>query len=140
MPYVCAFFDRSYVAMCADSSQLTDGYLDTRVDCLPSKSNDVRLKDFPSFLRTTDPDDLMSEFVSSESIRAKKASAIILNTFLPLEPEVHSALQSHFKPPVFYVGPLHLMASDVVDTQGLASNLWKEDSRCIDWLDSRLYN
>uniref|UniRef100_A0A7N0ZSR1 Glycosyltransferase n=1 Tax=Kalanchoe fedtschenkoi TaxID=63787 RepID=A0A7N0ZSR1_KALFE len=120
-----------------DESQLTNGYLDTVVDCLPGMDN-IRLKDLPSFLRTTDPEDFMSEFVSTESIRAERASAIILNTFSPLESKALSALQAQYSPPVFYVGPLHLMAADTNDdTHTLGSNLWKEDARCIDWLDTR---
>ncbi|CAM8980197.1 unnamed protein product [Rhodiola kirilowii] len=131
-----------------DSSHLTNGYLDTVVNWLPGHDG-VRLKDFPSFLRATDPNDPMYEFLSSESSRAQRASAIILNTFTPLESEVLSALKSHYTPPVFDIGPLHLMTATTTDTmavgQGrtdveLGSNLWKEDVHCIDWLSTRSEN
>ncbi|KAL9666767.1 hypothetical protein QQ045_001107 [Rhodiola kirilowii] len=121
-----------------DSSQLTNGYLDTIVNWLPGHDG-IRLKDFPSYLRTTDPDDPLYEFLSSESIRAQRASAIILNTFTPLESEVLSALKSHYTPPVFDIGPLHLMAT-TTDTMAVGSNLWKEDAHCIDWLSTRSDN
>ncbi|KAD2805101.1 hypothetical protein E3N88_38478 [Mikania micrantha] len=55
-----------------DSEDLTNGYLDTIVDCIPTMKG-MRLKDIPSFLRTTDPDDIMLNFVIRETDQAKMA-------------------------------------------------------------------
>ncbi|XP_056173449.1 7-deoxyloganetin glucosyltransferase-like [Syzygium oleosum] len=67
-----------------DASYLTNGYLDTIVDWIHGMRN-IRLRDLPSFIRTTDPDDLMVDFCLVENERAKRASAIVFNTFDRLE-------------------------------------------------------
>ncbi|KAL8232629.1 hypothetical protein R6Q57_002407 [Mikania cordata] len=123
-----------------DSGDLTNGYLNTIVDCIPSMKG-ICLKDMPSFLRTTDPDDIMFNFVIRETDRAKKASAIILNTFEDLEQDVLTELSSIY-PSVFSIGPLHAIANTMVekDLRLLGSSLWKEDTDCMQWLDSKEAN
>ncbi|KAA8538104.1 hypothetical protein F0562_027712 [Nyssa sinensis] len=120
-----------------DESYMTNGYLDTVIDWIPSMKG-IRLKDFPSFLRTTGPDDFMVKFVLGEVERAKKASAIILNTFVELEGDVVNALSSML-PPVYTIGPLHLILNQVDDSslKSIGSNLWKEEPKCLEWLDSK---
>ncbi|WCJ44438.1 UDP-Glycosyltransferase superfamily protein [Euphorbia peplus] len=121
-----------------DESYLTNGYLnDTVVDWIPGMK-DIRLKDLPSFFRTTDPKDIMLDFLVSETERAKKASAIILNTFETLEHEVLSSLSS-ILPPVYSIGPLHLMIKNLKDEnlKSIGSNLWKEEPECLKWLDTK---
>lgn len=68
----------------------------------------IRLRDLPSFIRTTDPNDFMTQFAIQETQRATKASAIILNTFDELEHDAVSALSSMF-PPIFTIGHLQLL-------------------------------
>ncbi|GMP45929.1 hypothetical protein CsSME_00014264 [Camellia sinensis var. sinensis] len=68
----------------------------------------IRLKDLPSFLQTTDLSDFMVDFVFGEIERARRASAIIFNTFEKLEHNVLVALSSMF-PPIYTIGPLHLL-------------------------------
>ncbi|XP_057442546.1 7-deoxyloganetin glucosyltransferase-like [Lotus japonicus] len=120
-----------------DSSDITNGYLETTIEWLPGMKN-IRLKDLPSFLRTTDPNDKMLDFLTGECQRALKASAIILNTFDALEHDVLEAFSS-ILPPVYSIGPLHLLIKDVTDKNlnSLGSNLWKEDSECLKWLDTK---
>ncbi|KAA8538101.1 hypothetical protein F0562_027709 [Nyssa sinensis] len=120
-----------------DESYMTNGYLDKVIDWIPSMKG-IRLKDFPSFVRTTDPDDFMVKFVLGEVERAKKASAIILNTFEELEGDVVNALSSML-PPVYTIGPLHLILNQVDDSslKSIGSNLWKEEPECLEWLDSK---
>ncbi|KAM3382015.1 7-deoxyloganetin glucosyltransferase [Capsicum galapagoense] len=120
-----------------DASDLTNGYLDTPLDCIPGMK-DIRLRDLPSFLRTTNPDEYMIEFVLQETERARKASAIILNTFETLESEVLESLRT-LLPPVYSIGPLHLLVKHVDDEnlKGLGSSLWKEEPECIQWLDNK---
>lgn len=96
----------------ADASDLTNGYLDTPIDWIPGMDN-IRLKDFPTFIRTTDPNDFMVEFVTTECERAKQASAIVLNTFDALESRVLDTLNTML-PPVYSIGPLHLLENQVV--------------------------
>lgn len=98
----------------------------------------IRLRDIPSFVRTTDPEDFMLKFIKAESERAKKASAIILNTYDALEHEGLVSLASML-PPVYSIGPLHLLLNQVTDSdlKLIGSNLWIEESGCLEWLDSK---
>ncbi|XP_060173252.1 7-deoxyloganetin glucosyltransferase-like [Lycium barbarum] len=120
-----------------DASHLTNGYLETTLDCIPGMEN-IRLRDLPSFLRTTNPDEFMIKFVLQEIERARKASAIVLNTFEALESEVLESLRT-LLPPVYPIGPLHLLVKHVDDEnlKGLGSSLWKEEPECIQWLDTK---
>ncbi|XP_021900833.1 7-deoxyloganetin glucosyltransferase-like [Carica papaya] len=123
-----------------DESYLNNGYLDTAIHWIPGMK-DIRLKDLPSFIRTTDPNSIMLDFIMGETDRAKRASAIVLNTFDALEHDVLSAL-SPLLPPIYPIGPLNFLANQLVDdeTKQIGSNLWKEDRECLPWLDSKEAN
>ncbi|CAN4092446.1 unnamed protein product [Withania somnifera] len=123
-----------------DASDLTNGYLETSLDWIPSMKG-IRLRDLPSFLRSTNPDDFLFKFLMQEADRSKSASAIIINTFDPLEKEVLETLQA-FLPPIYTIGPLHFLVKHIEDKnlECLGSNLWKEDPKCLEWLDSRKPN
>ncbi|KAL9359330.1 hypothetical protein Peur_047453 [Populus x canadensis] len=120
-----------------DESYLSNGYLDSVIDWIPGMKG-IRLRDIPSFVRTTDPEDFMLKFIKAESERAKKASAIILNTYDALEHEGLVSLASML-PPVYSIGPLHLLLNQVTDSdlKLIGSNLWIEESGCLEWLDSK---
>ncbi|KAL6531690.1 hypothetical protein OROMI_028053 [Orobanche minor] len=120
-----------------DMSQVTNGYLETIVDHVPGTKG-IRLKDFPSFIRTTDPNDIMLNFAMQEAEAVPKAEALILNTFDALEHDVLAALSSKF-PRVLSIGPLQLMTNHVQDERldSIQSSLWKEDSDCMEWLDGK---
>ncbi|CBI34056.3 unnamed protein product, partial [Vitis vinifera] len=92
-----------------DESCLNNGYLDTSIDWIPGL-NGVRLKDLPTFIRTTDPNDTMFNYNLLSVNNALKAKSIILNTFEDLEKEVLDSIRTKFPP---------------------------EDTRCLDWLDKR---
>jgi hypothetical protein len=98
----------------------------------------ICLKDLPTFIRTTDPDEIMLNFPMIESERARKASALILNTFDGLEHKVLDALSSMF-PPIYSIGPLHLLQNQIPDgdLKSIGSNLWKEDDACLEWLNKK---
>ncbi|KAJ4966611.1 hypothetical protein NE237_018460 [Protea cynaroides] len=120
-----------------DVSYLSNGYLDTPLDWIPGMKG-IRLRDIPSFIRTTNPNEIMLNFTKGEVERAYKASAIILNTIELLEQDVVDAL-SKMLPPVYTIGPLHLLLDQIKDDslKSIGSNLWKEESGCLEWLDSR---
>ncbi|CBI19176.3 unnamed protein product, partial [Vitis vinifera] len=120
-----------------DASYLTNGYLDTVIDWIPGMKG-IRLKDMPSFVRTTDPDDVMLGFAMGEIERARKASAIIFNTFDALEHEVLDAISTMY-PPIYTIGPISLLMNQIQDKdlKSIGSNLWKEDEECLQWLDSK---
>ncbi|CAL0307827.1 unnamed protein product [Lupinus luteus] len=121
-----------------DSSYLTNGYLETTIDWVPG-IKEIRLRDFPNFMRTTNPDEIMLDIVLGECERAQKASAIILNTFDALEHDILNAFGSSISPPVYSIGPLNLLLNDVTDNdmKTIGSNLWKEDPKCLEWLDTK---
>lgn len=102
-------FNDIFLTIYADSSYLSNGYLDTTVDCIPSLNN-IRLRDFPVVIRTTDINDPMLNFSMGETERISKASAIIFNTFDALESEILDAL-SPLCPPVYGIGPVHMLVN-----------------------------
>jgi hypothetical protein len=116
-----------------EERDLTNGYLDTAIDWIPGMP-DIRLKDIPSFIRTTDRDDVMLNFDGGEAQNARKARGVILNTYDALEQDVVDALRCEF-PRVFTVGPLATFARGELDAIG--GNLWKEDTGCLGWLDAQ---
>ncbi|KAM1331499.1 hypothetical protein ACFX2H_043660 [Malus domestica] len=114
-------------------------YLDTVLDWIPGMKN-IRLGDVPSFLRTKDPNDIMLDVLMVELERAqRRASAIILNTFDALEHDVVDALLT-LLPPVYSIGPLYLQLNQIPADNKLnliGSNLWTNESECLEWLDSK---
>ncbi|GJM85346.1 hypothetical protein PR202_ga01787 [Eleusine coracana subsp. coracana] len=134
------FIDKGIVPL-KDAEQLTNGFLDTPVNWARGMSKHMRLRDFPSFLRTTDRDDPMLNFTMHEIEHSGDATAIIYNTFDELERPALDALRAahHPRAAAYTVGPLNLLADRIVPAGGpldaLGSNLWKEDRACLDWLD-----
>lgn len=98
----------------------------------------MRLRDFTSFVRTTDPDDVMINYNLIQTKNAARATAVILNTCEGLEKEVLDAQRQRFEK-VLSIGPLHLLERAIEDPQlkAIGSSLWKEDDACLPWLDQR---
>ncbi|GJW93539.1 UDP-glycosyltransferase 85A8-like protein [Tanacetum coccineum] len=120
-----------------DMSDITNGYLDTSLDWIPGMDN-IRLRDLPSFIRTTDIDDVMLNYLIHETAAIPRASAVIINTFDDLEQEsVKPIIAMNTR--TFTIGPLHMMQQYVDDDRlkHVGSNLWKEDVSCINWLDTK---
>uniref|UniRef100_A0A453QHP0 Glycosyltransferase n=1 Tax=Aegilops tauschii subsp. strangulata TaxID=200361 RepID=A0A453QHP0_AEGTS len=124
----------------AQEAQLTNGYLDTIINWIPSMPKDLRLRDLPSFVRTTDADDIMFNFFIHETTAMSQASAVIINTFDELDAPLLDAM-SKFLPPIYTVGPLHLTVRNNVPEDspllGIRSNLWKEQDAPLRWLDDQ---
>ena len=80
----------------------------------------------------------MLNFVRVEAERASRASAVILNTFDALEKDVLDALSATL-PPVYSIGPLQHLVDQISDDRlkSMGSNLWKEQTDCLQWLDSK---
>ncbi|RWR84081.1 UDP-glucosyl transferase 85A2 [Cinnamomum micranthum f. kanehirae] len=120
-----------------DESYFTNGYLDTQIDWIKGME-DIRLKDLPTFLRTTDPNDPIVNFVIQQGQRAFKASAVIINTFHELEHEVLNAMASML-PHIYSIGSLSLLVNKlpISTLNATGSNLWKEERECLEWLDTK---
>ncbi|GJW35244.1 hypothetical protein Tco_0058164 [Tanacetum coccineum] len=87
-------------------SDVANGYLETILDWIPGMEN-IRLRDFPSFIQTKDIDDTMLNYM----IR-KAAAIIVLNTFDALEHDSVNAL-TVTNPQTFNIGPLDLMQQHI---------------------------
>ncbi|CAK9133566.1 unnamed protein product [Ilex paraguariensis] len=122
-----------------DESYLTNGYLDRIIDWIPGMK-DIRLKDLPSFVRTTDPNDMMFNSCMEAVEGASRASAIVVHTFDALEQDVLDAMSKMF-PLVYSIGPLELLlnqtSNDQEHLQSIGYNLWKEEPECLQWLNSK---
>ncbi|XP_028548835.1 7-deoxyloganetin glucosyltransferase isoform X2 [Dendrobium catenatum] len=129
--------DRGLVPLKAD---LRNGFLDAEVDWIPGLKKGMQLKYFPTFIRTTDPDDKMLNHILYVTSRASMASAIVLNTFEILEAPVLVALQK-LLPSVYAIGPLSLLGRRLIPSDSplaaISTSLWKEDATWLDWLDGR---
>ena len=110
------------------------------VDGAPGMSRHMRLKDFPSFLRTTDPNDVLLTFQLHEVERSESAAAVIVNSFDELERPALDAMRAII-PAVYTIGPLASVAEQVVPAGGpldaISCDLWREDPACLAWLDGR---
>lgn len=113
------------------------GLLETRVEWIPGVTS-MRLKDMPSFVRTTDINDIMLNYLGDEAQNCLKASAMIINTFHDLEHQVLEALTPK-SPPIYNIGPLCLLSNTISKSQtsSIRPNLWKEDRKCLEWLNGR---
>ncbi|KAJ0088605.1 hypothetical protein Patl1_33262 [Pistacia atlantica] len=124
-----------------DESYLTKE-LDTVIEWIPGMK-DIRIRDLPSFVRSTDPDDILFNLTMEATEKASKASAILIHTFDALESQVLDALSSMFSH-VLAVGPLQLLLDQIHDQDdggrslnSVGYNLWKEETECLYWLESK---
>uniref|UniRef100_A0ACD5UL48 Uncharacterized protein n=1 Tax=Avena sativa TaxID=4498 RepID=A0ACD5UL48_AVESA len=97
----------------------------------------VRLRDLPTFIRTTDADDTMLTInIKQCELDAPAADGILLNTFDDLERAALEAIRARL-PNTFTIGPLGPEVSPASYLPSLTSSLWKEDDRCVAWLDAQ---
>ncbi|XP_074321495.1 7-deoxyloganetin glucosyltransferase-like [Silene latifolia] len=136
-------FDKGIVPF-QDSAFLTNGSLEETVDWIPESLKDIQLKYIPSFIRTTDKDDIMFNFLlHCVETTAKSSAPVIFNSFDSFEKDVLLDVSNLVSGPIYTVGPLDFMADTTLEdpaTKSLGSNLWKEDSKCLRWLDSKKPN
>ncbi|XP_062077086.1 7-deoxyloganetin glucosyltransferase-like [Humulus lupulus] len=121
-----------------DESYFTNGYLDTTLDWIPGMKN-IRLKDLPTLLRITDRNDTMFNFIMREVDASANASAILFNSFHPLEHKVLEALSPMIPRQIYTAGPIHLLVQKTQpkSLSSIKSNLWKEELECLEWLNSK---
>ncbi|KAK6282316.1 hypothetical protein POUND7_016141 [Theobroma cacao] len=128
--------ERGYFPL-KDESYLNNGYLDTAIDWIPAMKV-VRLKVIPTFIRTTNPDHIIFNYNLQSVNNARKAAAAILHTFDDFEQEVLDAIKTKFTK-LYTIGPLSMLHPQICPTNldSIGSNLWKEDTECLAWLDRR---
>jgi hypothetical protein len=137
---ISSFLTKKKLFLFADESYLTNGYLDTVIDWIPGM-RDIRLRDLPSTFLITDPNDPYFKLTVEAVETAPKASGIVVHTFDALEQEVLDALSPMF-PCVYAIGPQQLLLNhspnDPLKSTGYS--LWKEETECLDWLNSKAPN
>ncbi|XP_028803592.1 linamarin synthase 2-like [Neltuma alba] len=118
-----------------DPESVTESALDMLIDWIPGMTN-IRLKDMPNFIRTTDLNETMFDFLRTETKNCLKSPAIIINTFHDLESQVLEAMKANFLPNIYAIGPLPFLLRHVPDNHltSVRPNLRKEDSECLNWL------
>ncbi|GMI67938.1 ARABIDOPSIS THALIANA UDP-GLUCOSYL TRANSFERASE 85A1 [Hibiscus trionum] len=120
-----------------DEHFLSDGTLEMPID-IPGMPN-MRLKDVPSFIRTTDPNDIMLNFCMEVSQECLESSSIIFNTFEELDKEVLQVLADK-SPNIYAIGPLASLCRNLnipeIQHNSLNTSLWNEDTSCIEWLNT----
>ncbi|XP_028800810.1 7-deoxyloganetin glucosyltransferase-like [Neltuma alba] len=124
-----------------DEKNLQDGYLDTEIDWIPAMRG-IRLREIPTFFRTTNPSDIMFNYNRDSVFNAIKARGVILNTFQALESETLDAITSTY-PNLYPIGPLplllqnHRISSPSAAADAIDLNLWNAETKCLQWLDTR---
>ncbi|KAG5110704.1 hypothetical protein JHK82_039927 [Glycine max] len=80
----------------------------------------------------------MLEYLIEVAARVRSASAIVFDTFDELERNAMNGLSSML-PFLCTIGlfPLLLNQSPQNNFASLGSNLWKEDPKCLEWLESK---
>lgn len=130
------------VGIFLDEKNLSDGYLETQVDWIPAMRG-IRLKDLPTFFRTTDPHDTMFNYNIEQVSNAMNGKGVILNTFQDLEAEVLEAIRSQY-PNLYPIGPLPMLHKQLSKSNPnnqlepiIDLNLWKPNNECLKWLDNK---
>jgi hypothetical protein len=124
-------FNLKTLLLFADECYLTNGYLDTVIDWIPGM-NHILLRDLPTYVQTTDPNDVMFKFIVHAVETAPKASGIIIHTFDALEQEVLDALTPMF-PRVYSIGPLQLLLNRSPNDplKSIGYSLWEEETESL---------
>ncbi|KAG9144369.1 hypothetical protein Leryth_025074 [Lithospermum erythrorhizon] len=102
----------------ADESYLTNGYLNTKIDWIPAMKG-IRLKDLPTFLRTTDENDTMFNYNLEQVNNALKTRTLILNTFRATSLD---AIQTDSR--LCTIGPLAILDEEEIDKKDTRSVLY----------------
>ncbi|KAK9066812.1 hypothetical protein SSX86_014135 [Deinandra increscens subsp. villosa] len=125
-----------------DESYLTNGFLDTTIDWIPGMEG-IRLKDFNTISRTTNLNHGLFTFCLKCTNNSHNVSHNIFHTFDDLEPGIVNTLSSMY-PNVYTVGPMQLLLNQTPEEEKQtemsdfsAYSVWKEDSGCLQWLQSK---
>ncbi|XP_044473141.1 7-deoxyloganetic acid glucosyltransferase-like [Mangifera indica] len=118
-----------------------DENLDQPISCIPGLENVLRRRDLPRIRRFENADDPMLQFFIRETSVLTRATGLILNTVNEIEGPMITRLGSFFKK-VYAIGPLHALKSRINENSSSSSTssdgiLWKEDKKCLKWLDSK---
>ncbi|KAL3371560.1 hypothetical protein AABB24_008208, partial [Solanum stoloniferum] len=127
-----------------DEGYLTNGHLDTIIDWIPGMEG-IRLNNLPSFIRAkvNEPNYIVLKFIVEEMDKIHKFSALLLNTFDTLESDVMKQIATKHPAVSYTIGPFHSLLNNLTqdnDLKSIGSNLWEEDTHCLEWLDTKQLN
>eukprot|EP00268_Persea_americana_P038446 TRINITY_DN38021_c0_g1_i2.p1 TRINITY_DN38021_c0_g1~~TRINITY_DN38021_c0_g1_i2.p1 ORF type:complete len:480 (-),score=51.13 TRINITY_DN38021_c0_g1_i2:173-1612(-) len=116
-----------------------DADMDRAIKGVLGMESFLRRRDLPHFCRAKEVTDPGLQLVWSETLKTTRSSALVLNTFEDLEPQILSHIRAHW-PTTYTIGPLHALlqsrATDSADSTD-SSSLWKEDRTCMKWLNGQ---
>ncbi|KAJ4705683.1 Glycosyltransferase [Melia azedarach] len=122
-----------------DESCLKEEYLETVVEGIPGMK-DICMRDLLSYIRSIHPDISFFDFTMKPFEELSKASTIVIHTFDALEQQVLDDLSSKF-PNLFAIGRLQLLLNQIEEEdsqlKSIGYSLWKEETECLEWLDSK---
>lgn len=120
--------------------------MDLPVRSVPGMESFLRRRDLPGFCRVNDIDEPKLQIIRTETTQTTRAQAVILNTFEDLEGPILSEIRKHM-PRLFTIGPSHSLLRSKLESASKGTELgsntissgsfWKEDRRCMNWLDSQ---
>ncbi|CAM8986599.1 hypothetical protein QQ045_007239 [Rhodiola kirilowii] len=128
-----------------DWSDLTNGYLDTPLDCVPGTEKvpgGVRLREMATFCRVLDIEEPTLKSLVAQYEKFLKVDALLFNTFEELEEDMIEALDIP-RSNVYTIGPLTLLAQNVSHSPLdiiKSSSLWTENTECLKWLDQQKHH
>lgn len=115
--------------------------MDEIIKSVPGMEGFLRRRDLPSLCRAKELNDVGLQLILTETIKATRASAQILNTFDDLEGPIISQLRAHI-PKLYTLGALHALLSSrrggSPQLSPSSSSLLETDRSCMTWLDSKL--
>ncbi|KAF5749787.1 7-deoxyloganetin glucosyltransferase-like [Tripterygium wilfordii] len=125
---------------CKDENFNTDGTLDTPIDWIPGVK-DFRLRDLPMPCRSTNPNEILWNCLKDETIDCLSCPAMMVNTFEEFEHEAMEVVKTIY-PNIYNIGPLTLLEKSLSQSQAKTLNpsLWKQDTKCLEWLDKQKPN
>ncbi|KAK9697880.1 hypothetical protein RND81_08G066800 [Saponaria officinalis] len=127
-----------------DPNFTTNGSLNMELNELSPSMNGIRLKDFPSLIRSTEKDHRLFKYFK-HIIRSCDGVPLIFSTFEALDREILDDLSKFVAATAMYtIGPLHCIANNLAQENdelgSMGFNLWKEDTKTLEWLDSKKPN
>jgi UDP:flavonoid glycosyltransferase YjiC (YdhE family) len=111
--------------------------LDTKLELI-SGLRSFRLSDHIHVIKTTNPNDVMIKYMIEIENKCRRGFAIVFNTSNELEGDAMNILDSMF-PSLYTIGPFvsFLNQSPHNHLTSLDSSLWKEDTKCLEWLEPK---
>ncbi|BFG20555.1 hypothetical protein CerSpe_068290 [Prunus speciosa] len=84
----------------------------------------------------------MFNFCMEATDEVDKASAVVFLTFDALEQDVMDALSSILIPPLYTICPIQLLLNQIPEDSlsPIGYSLWKEETECLQWLNSKAPN